>query len=150
MNDLIPVEQKLVNFNGAEIMTIKCNDRKIRVGVKWVCTGIGLSDGQYQNQTRKINDDIVLSKGIVKMQLPTAGGTQEVLCLELNFLIEGKHYFLLKGEALEEFKAKYLEDTNLKFASELMLWTQRGASRHCKILDTDKAWEQFDNLEEVG
>lgn len=25
----------------------------------------------------------------------------------------------------------------------------RGASRHCKILDTEKAWEQFENLEEA-
>ncbi|EQI52777.1 putative antirepression domain protein [Clostridioides difficile Y270] len=30
----------------------------------------------------------------------------------------------------------------------MYLWTERGANRHCKILDTDKAWEQFDNLEE--
>ena len=31
----------------------------------------------------------------------------------------------------------------------LYLWTERGANRHCKILDTPKAWEQFDNLEET-
>ncbi len=31
----------------------------------------------------------------------------------------------------------------------LYLWTERGANRHCKILDTDKAWKQFDNLEET-
>ncbi len=31
----------------------------------------------------------------------------------------------------------------------LYLWTERGANRHCKILDTDRAWEQFDNLEET-
>ena len=31
----------------------------------------------------------------------------------------------------------------------MYLWTERGANRHCKILDTDKAWEQFDNLEET-
>ncbi len=31
----------------------------------------------------------------------------------------------------------------------LYLWTERGANRHCKILDTDKAWEQFDSLEET-
>lgn len=35
-----------------------------------------------------------------------------------------------------------------KFAPQLYLWTRRGASRHCKILDTEKAWEQFDALEE--
>lgn len=62
---------------------------------------------------------------------------------------EGKHYFRLTGEELKEFKANYLKDSNLKYASELMLWTERGANRHCKILDTDKAWEQFDNLEET-
>ncbi|ENK1244772.1 ORF6C domain-containing protein [Clostridium botulinum] len=61
----------------------------------------------------------------------------------------GKHYFRLTGEELKEFKANYLKDSNLKYASELMLWTKRGANRHCKILDTDKAWEQFDNLEET-
>ncbi|KLU61686.1 hypothetical protein CEB3_c18640 [Peptococcaceae bacterium CEB3] len=83
---LAPVEQKLVDFNGAEIMAVKCNDGKIRIAVKWVCSGIGLSDGQYQNQTRKLNEDVVLSKGIAKMRLPTQGGNQEVLCLELDFL----------------------------------------------------------------
>lgn len=62
---------------------------------------------------------------------------------------KGKHYFFLEGEELQNFKSKYLNDTNLKFASKLILWTERGASRHCKILDTDKAWEQFDNLEET-
>lgn len=86
MSNLISEEQKLVDFNGAQLMAIKCNDGKIRVGVKWVCLGIGLSDGQYQNQTRKINEDIVLSRGIAKMQLPTTSGTQEVLCIELDFL----------------------------------------------------------------
>lgn len=62
----------------------------------------------------------------------------------------GKHYYLLKGKELKEFKDLvdniYLVD---KRAPQLYLWTERGANRHCKILDTDKAWEQFDNLEET-
>ena len=37
----------------------------------------------------------------------------------------------------------------MKRASHLYLWTERGANHHCKILDTDKAWEQFENLEET-
>lgn len=63
---------------------------------------------------------------------------------------EGKHYFLLKGEVLKDFK-NHLNNIQLvgKRASSLYLWTERGANRHCKILDTDKAWEQFDNLEET-
>ena len=35
-----------------------------------------------------------------------------------------------------------------KRAPSLYLWTKRGASRHAKILDTDKAWDVFDELEQ--
>lgn len=60
---------------------------------------------------------------------------------------EGKHYFVLTGDDLKEFKNRTPERGAVK--SNLMyLWTRRGASRHCKILGTDKAWEQFDYLEE--
>lgn len=62
---------------------------------------------------------------------------------------EGEHYYLLKGKDLREFKSN---PTNCplvgKTANQLYLWTRRGASRHCKMLGTDKAWEQFDVLEE--
>lgn len=62
---------------------------------------------------------------------------------------EGKHYFVLQGEELKEFKSKTSESGVPLSSSNLMyLWTRRGASRHCKILGTDKAWEQFDYLEE--
>lgn len=95
-----------------------------------------------------------------------------------SHFVEGVHYFLLKGEELKAFKREVnnidfantnaenqvndidlvkTEDMNQvnnidlvdKRASHLYLWTERGANRHCKILDTDKAWEQFDNLEET-
>lgn len=66
---------------------------------------------------------------------------------------EGVHYFLLQGEELRQFKSLVngidLPIEISKFAPQLYLWTERGANRHCKILDTPKAWEQFDNLEET-
>lgn len=64
---------------------------------------------------------------------------------------EGVHYFFIEGETLKEFKGSLPNDIGepLKYAPKLTLWTERGANRHCKILDTDKAWEQFENLEEV-
>lgn len=61
--------------------------------------------------------------------------------------IEGKHYFKLEGDALRTFKNDYANCVSVKINS-LYLWTKRGASRHCKMLGTDKAWEQFDVLEE--
>ncbi|WP_337571555.1 ORF6N domain-containing protein [Mitsuokella jalaludinii] len=64
---------------------------------------------------------------------------------------EGKHYFKLVGQDLKSFKASVgdtqIADT-LKFTSVLCLWTRRGASRHSKMLGTDRAWDMFDKLEE--
>ncbi len=64
---------------------------------------------------------------------------------------EGKHYFRLEGEELKAFK-NYFENIEVvgigKRAPFAYLWTRRGASRHCKMLGTDKAWDMFDCLEE--
>ena len=64
---------------------------------------------------------------------------------------EGKHYYKLDGEELKNFKASLGSSpivNSLKFTSQLILWTRRGASRHSKMLGTDRAWEMFDALEE--
>jgi hypothetical protein len=63
--------------------------------------------------------------------------------------VEGKHYFKLEGEELKEFKGYVLNDESLKFVSILYLWTDRGAARHAKILDTDEAWDIYEELEET-
>lgn len=63
---------------------------------------------------------------------------------------EGVHYYLLKGDELRAFKREVNNiDLVAPNVNQLYLWTERGANRHCKILDTPKAWEQFDNLEET-
>lgn len=78
----------------------------------------------------------------------------EVKVISNNFnrnqekFIDGKHYFKLEGDDLRVFKGIHQNDESLKFTSKLYLWTRQGASRHCKMLGTDKAWEQFDTLEE--
>ncbi|MDF2499382.1 MAG: hypothetical protein K0Q77_96 [Anaerosporomusa subterranea] len=64
--------------------------------------------------------------------------------------VEGRDYFFLQNEELQEFKRVVNDiDQPLKFTSQLYLWTERGANRHSKILDTEKAWQQFDVLEET-
>ena len=63
---------------------------------------------------------------------------------------EGKHYFRLTGIELKDFKSSVTQSYVANSpANTLYLWTERGANHHCKILDTDKAWEQFENLEET-
>lgn len=73
--------------------------------------------------------------------------------------IEGKHFIKLEGDALRDFK-KSLSRSNLRSESltglkpvsrqtrNLTLWTERGAARHAKMLDTDQAWAVFEKLEE--
>lgn len=64
--------------------------------------------------------------------------------------VEGKHYYKLDGQALKDFKSSLPSESveAIKFAPLLYLWTDRGAARHAKILDTDEAWEVYENLEE--
>jgi len=57
----------------------------------------------------------------------------------------GKHYFKLEGEELTRFKRSSPQIS--KQARHLILWTERGAARHAKMLDTDQAWDVFDKLE---
>lgn len=67
----------------------------------------------------------------------------------LERFVEDKHFFKLVGEELRNFKKAL---TSLKIVSPnaraLTLWTERGAARHAKMLDTDQAWEVFEQLED--
>lgn len=63
--------------------------------------------------------------------------------------VVGKHYFKIEKNELREFKNR--PDTiGLvgKNARSLILWTERGAARHAKMLETDQAWEVFEKLED--
>ncbi|MBA0216753.1 ORF6N domain-containing protein [Pectobacterium brasiliense] len=74
--------------------------------------------------------------------------------------IEGKHFFNLKDADLQDFKdrvsKRYSVDNNRpdlnglvgKRARSLILWTERGAARHAKMLETDQAWDVFEKLED--
>lgn len=65
--------------------------------------------------------------------------------------VAGRDFTRLAGDDLKSFKSSLpnVIGEPIKFAPVLYLWTERGANRHCKILDTDKAWQQFDVLEET-
>jgi phage antirepressor YoqD-like protein len=62
---------------------------------------------------------------------------------------EGKHFFKLEGEELQNLRVTNSDLQISPMARNLYLWTRRGASRHCKMLGTDRAWEMFDRLEET-
>ncbi|EAP7666017.1 ORF6N domain-containing protein [Salmonella enterica] len=61
----------------------------------------------------------------------------------------GKHYFKIEGSDLKDFKNKVTNsDLVASRAKHLILWTERGAARHAKMLETDQAWEVFEKLED--
>lgn len=81
----------------------------------------------------------------------------ETANIKMNFsrnadrFVQGKHFFKLEGEELREYKHKVTESYSVKIARNvrsLILWTERGAARHAKMLETDQAWEVFEKLED--
>lgn len=75
--------------------------------------------------------------------------------------IEGKHYFFLNEKDvsdLRNLKTDNLYPQNLRTktvypqissrARRMIIWTERGAARHAKMLNSDKAWDVFEMLEE--
>jgi hypothetical protein len=62
---------------------------------------------------------------------------------------EGKHFICLKGDDLRAFRANLQIEDLPKNINVLYLWTERGALLHAKSLNTDKAWEVYDQLVET-
>ena len=61
---------------------------------------------------------------------------------------EGRHYYKVEGDALKDLRVTFSDLQISPKTRCLYLWTRRGASRHSKMLGTDRAWEMFDALEE--
>ncbi|EAB5928812.1 ORF6N domain-containing protein [Salmonella enterica subsp. enterica serovar Newport] len=61
--------------------------------------------------------------------------------------IEGKHFFKVTGSELKTFRLSFSESVN-KHTTSLILWTERGAANHAKMLETDQAWSYHEDLVE--
>ncbi|MCI7301548.1 MAG: ORF6N domain-containing protein [Clostridiales Family XIII bacterium] len=95
------------------------------------------------------NERVVTSAQLAELYETNEENIRKNLSNNQGRFEEGKHFYLLKGDELKAFKDCV---NNLHVVSErapqFYLWTQRGASRHCKMLGTDKSWDVFDCLEE--
>ncbi|EFB5914834.1 ORF6N domain-containing protein [Escherichia coli] len=93
----------------------------------------------------------------------------QLYCTEINNIkvnytrnserfVEGKHFFKVVGDELKILRVTLSNSQNLQpslrglqispKARSLILWTERGAARHAKMLETDQAWEVFEKLED--
>lgn len=97
----------------------------------------------------KFNEEIVITTKMLAQVYECEDGN-----ITWNFnhnkdkFIEGKHYYKVEGEELKNLRVCFSHLQISPKTRTLYLWTKRGASRHCKMLGTDKAWEMFDTLEE--
>lgn len=61
---------------------------------------------------------------------------------------EGKHFIKVESAELQDLRVDKSYSQISAKARSLILWTERGAARHAKMLETDKAWEVFEQLED--
>ncbi|MFW1807585.1 ORF6N domain-containing protein [Acinetobacter ursingii] len=115
------------------------------------------------NQIANINDaqiSVVNFKSIpvvTTAMLAQFYGTEEVRIQQNHTrnksrFVEGKHFFKIVGQELKDFVTSLKIVANSHAISSktrsLILWTERGAARHAKMLDTDQAWDVFEQLED--
>lgn len=80
----------------------------------------------------------------------SAKNIQDNLLNNKSRFIDGVHYFKLEGDELRQFK-KVPDNIGLvsKHTSQQILWTEKGAARMSKIVDSDEAWSFFEKMEDA-
>ncbi|EOX8450740.1 ORF6N domain-containing protein [Salmonella enterica subsp. houtenae] len=91
---------------------------------------------------------------VVTNEQLAAGYSTDVANIKMNYsrnadrFVEGKHFFKVTGEELANLRVTF---SYLQISSKtrsLMLWTERGAANHAKMLETDQAWSYHEDLVE--
>ena len=92
-----------VNIHGNPVPTILHNG-KPHVGMKALCEQMGL---QWEAQLKRIKRDENLSQGMSMMDIPSNGGTQEMVCLPLD-MINGWLFGIDAARVKEDIRARVL------------------------------------------
>jgi hypothetical protein len=61
--------------------------------------------------------------------------------------VEGVHIFTIEGDELKDLRVANSHAQISNMARTLTLWTEKGAARMSKIVDTDEAWDFFEQME---
>lgn len=83
MSDMIV---KNVDVMGDSIMAAKDENGTIWVGIRWMCQGMGMTDGQYKRQITNIQKDLLLKNSGSNLILNKCSGEREVFCLKLDYI----------------------------------------------------------------
>ncbi|HDU8602598.1 TPA: ORF6N domain-containing protein [Morganella morganii] len=93
---------------------------------------------------------------VVTTETLADGYGSDVKSIQMNLanhkarFIEGEHYFKLEGDELRQLKncPNSIGSVN-KHTRNLILWTEKGAARMSKIVDSDEAWSFFEKMEDA-
>ena len=91
---------------------------------------------------------------IVTTEQMAAGYGTDVTNIKMNYsrnadrFVEGKHFFKVTGKELANLRVSFSYLQISTKTRSLMLWTERGASNHAKMLETDQAWGYHEDLVE--
>lgn len=110
---LIPIEERQVDFYGDDIIAVLADvhgEERVYIPIRPICTYLGLS---WSGQSERIKRDIVLSQetqGVRVTRTPgsdatRAGGSQDMLCLPLDF-INGWLFGINAARVKEEHREK--------------------------------------------
>lgn len=97
----------------------------------------------YSNQKVITTESLAVGYGATSQQITNNFNRNK------NRFEEGKHYFKIEGEEVEILRNSFRGAQISSRARILYLWTERGASRHAKMLETDQAWDFFELLEDT-
>ncbi len=78
---------KTVDFEGDQLKIAQNKEnKKIYVGIKWVCRGLKFTPDQSRRQVRNVQNDLVLKQGCVKLGTGVFDDNNETTSIELDFL----------------------------------------------------------------
>lgn len=83
MSDLVV---KNVDLFGDTVMAAQDKAGNIWVGVRWICEGLGMTEGHLKRQIANIKKDLTLSRGGSNLILNKGSGEREVFCLKLDYV----------------------------------------------------------------
>lgn len=77
---------KSVDLFGDSIIAAQDNKGTVWAGIRWMCQGLGFTEGQMKRQIANIQKDLMLRKGGSNLILNTGFGEREVFCLKIDFV----------------------------------------------------------------
>lgn len=77
---------KDVDLMGSTVMAAKDSNGIIWVGIKWMCQGMGMTEGQYKRQIKNIKKDLLLKNSGSNLTLNKGSGEREVFCIKNDYL----------------------------------------------------------------